>query len=108
MYIYILNELSRTHIHTTYMYIYAGLVHIFLYIYIQQVEESACNTLQHTCNKRMQHPATHLQQISFNQVEESTCNTLQHTCNKGVLYKLPLFHRESSVMDAYAERHHCS
>ena len=73
----ILNELSRTHIHTTYMYIYAGLVHIFLYIYIQQVEESACNTLQHTCNK----------------------------C---VLYELPLFHRESSVMDAYTKRHHCS
>ena len=78
----ILNELSRTHIHTTYMYVYAGLVHIFLYIYIfnkwrkvhatpcNTPATNACNTLQHTCNKYqstsggecMQHPATHLQQ----------------------------------------------
>ena len=45
-------------------------------------------------------------------VEECACNTLAaakpHTCNKGVLYKLSLFYRESSVMDAHAERHHCS
>jgi hypothetical protein len=108
----ILNELSRTHIHTTYMYVYAGLVHIFLYIYIfnkwRKVHATpcntpltnACNTLQHTCNT----PTTNIIQ----QVEESACNTLQHTCNKCVLYELPLFHRESSVMDAYAQRHHCS
>ena len=44
----ILNELSRTHIHTTYMYIYMQGLYIYSYIYIfnkwRRVHATPCNT----------------------------------------------------------------
>ena len=89
--------LSRTHMHTTYI----SRTHI-------APERELLNALSRS-HIHTTYMYIHAGGLCIYSTSGGECiNTLQHTCNKGVLYELSLFYRESSVMDAYAERHHGS